>query len=220
MFDAREDTLKRIARSVIGLLIYSFGEYLSIVANVGLTAWASATMGFANIINVSFGKVEIAVSIIVLIIDILMREKIGLGTVLDAILVGTFTDMYIFLCHFTLLDNPYFGLLLLFVSLFIMAYGQFMHMSSGLSCGPRDSLMVAIGKRLPKLKIGYVDMIIKFVLIVISLIIGGPIGVGTVFSMGCNGFIMQLIYKKYHFDPRDVKHNGLLETINILIGRG
>ena len=213
----QKDIIKRILKSIFGLFIFSIGDYLTIVANIGLTPWDSLTMGIANSFNISFGTISVASSIIIIIIDLLMNEKIGFGTVLDAIFVGTFVDFFIADFHIPYARNTFVGIIYLTIGLLIMAIGQVFYMSSGLSCGPRDTLLIAVGKRLPKIQIGHVDILMKVVLIGISLIIKGPIGIGTLYAMVMMGFAMQMVYKIFNFEPRDVKHESVIETINSFV---
>ena len=98
-----------------------------------------------------------------------------------------------------------------------MAIGQVFYMAAGLSCGPRDSLLVAVGKRMPKLDIGYVDIIMKVVIILVSYFMGGPIGIGTIYSMVVMGLVMKIVFKLFKFEPRNIKHENIIETIQKLI---
>ena len=217
MTKVRIEILKKTLRSIFGLFIFSFGDYLTIVANIGLTPWDSLAMGIANKAGLTFGRISIVIALIIIVIDLILREKIGLGTVLDAILVGTFVDLFTVLFKLPYAQNTLIGLLYLTIALLIMATGQVFHMSAGLSCGPRDSLLVAIGKRLPKYDMGYVDIIMKVVIIIISYFIGGPIGIGTLYSMVGMGVAMNIIYKLFKFEPRSIKHENLIRTLQKLI---
>ena len=208
----RKDALVRILKVVFGLLVFSFGEFVTILGNIGITPWDTLSMGISYHVPLTFGQIHVGSALVILVIDLLMKEKIGLGTVLDALLTGTFVDMWDFLIPFEGATNKWAGLVLLLLGMLIMAAGQVFYMSGGLSCGPRDSLLVAVGKRLPKIPIGYVDMIMKVVIVIVSYLIGGPIGFGTLIAMLGMGVAMQIVYSIFKFEPRNVVHEGIVTT--------
>lgn len=212
----RVKEIKKMLLAIGGLAVCSFGIYLGIVANIGLVPWDSLTMGIANITNVSYGKINIAVSLTILLIDLMLRESIGVGTILDAFLTGTFIDCLYVILPIKSPNNLIIGLLFLTIGMFAIALGTRIYMAAGLSCGPRDSLLVALGKRFPKLKIGYVDIAVKVILIILSLIIKGPIGIGTLYGMIMMGFCFNIVFAICKFEPRSVKHDDLFTTLNRL----
>lgn len=204
--------LKNIIRATIGLMICSIGIYLGLVADVGLVPWDSLTMGLANLTSISYGKINISISLTILVTDIILKERVGIGTILDALLTGTFIDILYIVLPITKPSSIIIGLLYLTIGMFIIAFGTSVYMKAGLSCGPRDSLLVAIGKKFPKLKIGYVDMIIKVLLIIISIIIKGPVGIGTVYGMLMMGVCFNIVFGLIKFEPRSITHDDLLDT--------
>ena len=209
----RKKEIRKILKIVIGLMIFSVGIYLGLIANIGLVPWDSLTMGISNLASISYGKINIAISVSILIIDLLLKEKIGIGTILDALLTGTFIDILYVIFPLKGPSNVLVGILYMTVGLFINSIGAYFCMSAGLSCGPRDTLLIAIGKRLPKLGIGYVDIIIKIALIILSLIVKGPIGIGTLYGMVGTGIAMQIVFNIIKFEPRDVVHENIFDSI-------
>ena len=206
-------------RTEFGLFVFSFGEFLTILGNIGLTPWDTVTMGISYHVPLSFGQVHVLSALIIVIIDLAMGEKIGIGTILDAVSCGTFVDLFSAIVPYSGASNKWAGLMFMIVGLLIMAVGQVFYMSGGLSCGPRDSLMVAVGKRLPKIPIGYVDIIMKVVLVGIALLLRGPVGVGTVIAMFGMGLAMQIVYGLFKFDPRSIKQEGIVESCKHLLGK-
>lgn len=206
--------LRKIGKSILGLFIFSFGIYLAIVANIGLVPWDSLTMGISNLTNIRYGIINTLISILVLIIDLVMKEKIGVGTILDACLTGLFIDMFTYVLNIQYPNSILLGIVYMIIGLFIMAFGQYFYMSAGLSCGPRDTLLMAVGKKVPKIGIGYVDIIMKIILIIISLFVDGPIGIGTIVGMIGMGLVMQLVFKILKFEPRNIVHEDILDTLN------
>lgn len=212
------DFAERVFRVVFGLFIFAAGNYLTILGNIGLTPWDSVHMGITNIFSsLSFGTIHIIVSVVVLIADLLMKEKIGLGTIFDAVLVGPFVDMWTAINPIKSINNFWLGTLVAVVGLFIMAVGQYFYMSGGLSCGPRDSLLVGVGKRFPKIKIGFVDIGMKIILVIIALALKGPIGLGTLIAMCGMGLAMQIVFTIFRFDPRIINQLDLIQTYKSLL---
>jgi uncharacterized membrane protein YczE len=100
-----------------------------------------------------------------------------------------------------------------------MALGMWIYMSAEQCCGPRDSLLVALGKRLPKIPIGIVEIMLWSVVLLAGWLLGGQVGIGTLISTFGAGLVMQLVYVLIHFEPREMKHKSVFETVHILTGK-
>ena len=207
------DRLKRSLIAVCGLAVFGFGIYLQLQANLGLDPWNALNQGLAQRFSVSFGTVSVLVSFAVILVDLLLHESIGLGTLLDAVTVGVCVDIFTAL-DLIRLENGLFGRLLALLSGILCAcVGQFLYMKVGLSCGPRDGFLVAVGKRVPKVPIGIVNLAIFAVVLVVSIMLDSPIGIGTVVTTFGTGPIMELVFRVLRFEPRMVQHEGLFGTI-------
>ena len=208
------DRLKRSVLASAGLLLFAFGFYLQLAANIGLSPWTALNQGLANHLPVTFGQASIAVSVIIVVIDLLMHETIGIGTLLDAFLVGWGSDLFISLELVPYQTSFLPGLGVLIVGLAISCVGQWLYMLAGLSCGPRDAFLVGLGKKLYKLPIGWVNIILNLMVAVVAFVLGGQIGLGTIIALFGTGIIMDIVFKIVRFEPRNVTHEGLLETIS------
>ena len=91
-------------------------------------------------------------------------------------------------------------------------------MSGAQCCGPRDMLLVGLGKRMPKVPIGVVQISMLAVVVFVSWLLGGPIGIGTLVSVLGMGLVMQLVLNIVHFEPRDVTNRDCVEVVKILLG--
>lgn len=200
-------------KASLGLFLYSFGVHLTVKANIGLAPWDVFAMGLSNHIPLTFGQATILISVIIVIVDILLKEQIGLGTILDAIIVGVGLDLFELLDFVPIAPNYFISILYIIIGLFIMAYSQYLYMSACIACGPRDTFLVGIGKRLRKLPIGVVSIIEAIVVLVIGALLGGPIGPGTVLTTGCAGIAMQIVFRLLKFEPRNLVHEGILGTM-------
>ena len=204
---------------VSGLLVFSFGVHLTIYANIGLAPWDCLGMGISYHTPLNYGLSMTLMAVIILIIDLCLHERIGYGTIIDALLTGNFVQMYNDLNPFPKNENLWMGIVLMLVGFVFMALGMWIYMRAGQCCGPRDSLLVGIGKRLPKLPIGLVEILLWAAVLLIGWLLGGPVGIGTLISTFGAGAVMQLVYNALHFDPRDVKHRSVIEVTRILLGK-
>ena len=134
-------------RIVFGLLVFSLGIHLTIRAGLGLAPWDCLGMGVAANTPLNYGLSMTAMSILILLADMLMKEKIGFGTILDALLTGNFVQLFNDIDPFPPTVRIWAGVLIIAAGLAFMAVGQSFYMSSGQCRGPRDTLLVALGKR-------------------------------------------------------------------------
>lgn len=215
MSNPRMRILLQLLKTTFGLAAFAFGVYLTISANIGLAPWDTFSMGISYHTPLTYGAAHIVTSCMIVAIDLLMREKIGYGTILDAFLVGLFVDLYGRLKLVPEQSNVLLGIAVMIAGLFIMSLGQYFYMSAGLSCGPRDAFLVALGKRFSKIPIGVVNTIILSVVLFGGWIMGAPIGIGTVVATFGIGASMQVVFKLLRFEPRSVAHQSVLETTRI-----
>ena len=194
---------------IFGLLVFSFGVHLTIFANIGLSPWDCLGMGLAKHTPLNYGLSMTAIGVLVLGVDLLLRERIGFGTVLDALLTGNFVQMFNDLNSLPLNQSLWLGVLLELAGLAVMAVGMWIYMSGAQGCGPRDALLVGLGKRLPRFPIGLVEILLWSVVVLVGWLLGGPVGLGTLIATFGAGAVMQLVYSLLGFDPRRVRHRSL-----------
>jgi uncharacterized membrane protein YczE len=200
-----------------GLLVFSLGVHLTIFANLGLAPWDCLGMGISYHTPLNYGLAMTGIAIVILVIDIALKEKIGFGTVIDALLTGNMIEMFNQLNPFELNTKIIPGLVYIIIGLALMAIGQYFYMAAGQGCGPRDTLLLGIGRRLKKIPIGIVELLIWAVVLLIGWLLGGPVGIGTLVSTFGAGVVMQLIYNLIHFEPRGIEHRSITKTIGELM---
>lgn len=203
----------RLVRIAAGLFLCAAGIYCSILANVGLAPWDALNMGLSGRLHVTYGTASVSVALLVLLADLLLREPIGLGTVLDALGVGKMVDLLQWLhplhAPATMAGKAAF----LLAGILIISIGQWLYMSGALGCGPRDALLVALGKKVRRVPIGAVTSALLAVVVCAAWLLGGPIGLGTVLMVALQGASLQLVCRVVHFEPRAVAHESLRQTI-------
>ena len=203
---------KRTLKAALGLFLFAFGIYTQLAAGVGTAPWNVLNDGLAHVLGISFGRASIIISLLIVLADLLLGEPIGLGTLMDAFLIGWWVDMFVWTGMLSQPETVWGKTALLIFGVFVICFGQYLYMGAGLSCGPRDALMVAVGKRLSKIPIGIVNIILMAMAMTAGYFMGGVTGFGTVLTMFCMGFCMDLVFRIMHFEPRLVHQQGLLES--------
>lgn len=206
-------------RIVIGLLVFALGVHMTIYANIGLAPWDCLGMGMAKHTPFNYGISMTIMAVIILLIDVLLKEKIGYGTIIDALLTGNFVQMYNSLNPFPENNNLWLGIVIMLVGFVFMAIGMWIYMSAEQCCGPRDALLVGLGKRMSRVPIGIVEIMLWAVVLLAGYLLGGSVGIGTLISTFGAGLVMQLVYYLIKFEPRELKHKGVIEVSKALVGR-
>jgi uncharacterized membrane protein YczE len=210
--------IKRIAKTVCGLFFCAFGIYASIQANIGLSPWSALAMGISIKCGISYGVTEVMLSLVVLLAACLFKEKIGAGTLLDAALVGMFVNFFNHTGIIPQQNNMVYGMLVLLMGLSCIAVGTYFYIRTGLGCGPRDALMVALGKRFARVPIGLVRAGLEGCVLLAGWLLGGKVGIGTVVSVVGTGLLLQMTFSLFRFDAKGVRHENLLATMRTMTG--
>ena len=95
-------------------------------------------------------------------------------------------------------------------SLFMSAIGSYLYIGCEMGCGPRDGLMIALVKRTGK-PVSIIRFFIEMGALIIGWILGGFVGVGTLVTAFGIGYCVQLIYKLFNFDIKQLKHRNIKE---------
>ncbi len=208
---------KKSIVAALGLMLFSCGLYLIIQANIGVAPWDVLCFGVAWTIGVKYGTASIGISLTVVLIDVIMKEKIGLGTLIDSVVVGKTVDLLMWLDPVPMVyDNLPLSIGMLPIAFLIMGYGQYIYMKVGLCFGPRDALQVALGRRMPKVPIGVVLTILMLIVLTAGWLLGGPVGIGTVISPVGVGLMQQLAFLTVKFEPKDVVHQSLFGSWKVI----
>ena len=195
---------------ICGLWVFAIGVHLTIYANIGLAPWDCLGMGMAKHTPFNYGVSMTIIAVAVLVIDVVMKERIGFGTIIDALLTGNFVQVFNYINPFPENNNTWAGIGIMFIGFVFMAIGMWIYMSAQQCCGPRDSLLVGLGKRMPMVPIGIVEVILWAVVLLIGWLLGGPVGIGTLISTFGAGLVMQFVYNIIKFEPRKLKHRDVL----------
>ena len=201
----------RLLRLLFGLFLYALGIVITLKAHVGYAPWDVLHVGLAKTTGMTIGLASILVGILIVGVTFFLGEKIGLGTVLNMILIGVFLDLILKLNLIPLMDNFFWGVMMLIVGLLVISLATYFYIGSGFGAGPRDSLMVALS-RITKLPIGVCRGSIEVIAVVIGWKLGGMVGIGTVIAAVAIGFCIQITFRVLHFDAKKVHHQTVAET--------
>lgn len=208
---------RRIGRLIAGLFLYAIGIMLTINAEIGYSPWDVFHVGLAKTTGFPLGMTSIGVGVIIVILAALLGETLGIGTLLNMLLIGTFIDLIIWAGLIPVATNPWAGAGMLTAGMVIIAIATYFYISSGFGAGPRDSLMVALHRK-TNLPVGLCRGIIEVLVTIVGFFLGGLVGVGTIITATLIGPTIQVVFRVVGFDPRALKHESLAGTYRCLRG--
>jgi len=168
---------RRIAQLVLGVIFYGIAISLIVRAAIGVAPWDVLTQGIGKQTGLSFGVITVITSVIVLLLWIPIRQKPGIGTVLNTLLVGPSAEVGLALIPEQ--SELWVRILLFIAGLVLLAIATGLYIGARFGPGPRDGLMTGIHHRWG-VKIWIVRTSIEVVVLSIGWILGGNVGLGTV----------------------------------------
>ena len=166
----------------LGLVLFGLGEGLLIVSAAGASPWSVLAQGVYLNAGFSVGIITILISIAVLILWIPLNQKLGIGTILNAIIIGLMIDICIKLVPVP--ENYLSQLLLASIAVLTVGLGGGIYLVANLGPGPRDGLMLGLQKK-TNLPIATVRAFLEITVMSIGWYLGGTVGVGTLlFALG------------------------------------
>ena len=162
--------------------MFGLGEGLLIVSNSGASPWSVLAQGISLNVNLSIGTITLLVSIAVLFLWIPLRQKPGIGTILNAIIISIMIDVCI---KFVPTPESFIGqLILAFTAVLTVGLGGGIYLIANLGPGPRDGLMVGLQKK-TNFPIALVRAFLEISVVSIGWYLGGTVGIGTLlFAFG------------------------------------
>ena len=205
---------KRVLICMLGLALCGLASALGVLAGeVGTNAWSTLALGLQRLTHQSFGTCTFLVSLSIVVIDLLGRGKLGFGSLLNIIFVSYFSDFFLeHLAFLPVAESPVLGLVYTLSGQLLMAFAVLLYMIPALGCGPRDTLMVLIGKKVPKVPIGGVRFCIEAAALCVGLLLGAPFGLGTVLVMALQASLFQFACRVTGIEPRSIVHEDFAAT--------
>ena len=176
----------RVAWLVTGLFLCACGIVLFLESELGLPPWDVLHQGVAEQVGISFGAANLLVSVAVLVVVWRLKAKIGLGTLLNALLIGSFVIGLTAIDAVDALSEEPLGVRigLIAVALICFGVGSAFYICASLGAGPRDSLMLVTSRGLG-VRLGTARTGLELAALGFGFLLGGTVGVGTlVFAVG------------------------------------
>ena len=202
------DLFARITRLIFGLFLYALGIAVTIQAQVGYAPWDVLHVGLAKTMGITIGQASILVGVVLVVVALISKESVGLGTLLNMVLIGVFFDLIMSLDLIPTADQMIYGVGMLLIGLMIISFASYFYIGAGLGAGPRDSLMVVLARK-THLPIGFCRGAIEVLAVAIGWKLGGMVGIGTVIAAFAIGFCIQITFWALKFDPKKVEHKAL-----------
>ncbi|BDZ38307.1 YczE/YyaS/YitT family protein [Microbacterium suwonense] len=168
---------RRVPQLLVGLFLYGIGIAFMIRGVIGAAPWDVLAQGIATHVPLTFGTITIAVSGVVLLMWIPLRQKLGIGTVLNALLVGPSADIGFLLIPE--IDVLWVRVVFFAIGLTVLAAATGLYIGAHFGPGPRDGLMTGL-HRVTKRPIWVVRTALEVTVVAIGWLLGGNVGVGTV----------------------------------------
>ncbi|NQW74590.1 MAG: YitT family protein [Candidatus Planktophila sp.] len=167
---------KRTMILFVGLFIFGIGDAFVIQGNVGNAPWSVLAQGVSRNLNISMGWSTFAISVLVLLAWIPLRERLGFGTISNAVIIAIAIQVGVEIIP--LQDSPFLGVGFALFGIALVGVGTGLYITCGLGPGPRDGLMTAIHHR-SGVRVGRVRLVIELSVVILGAVLGGNVGVGT-----------------------------------------
>jgi uncharacterized membrane protein YczE len=173
----------RFIALIAALLLYGWGELLTVRADVGLGPWDVLHQAISDHTGWSFGVAVVAVSFAVLVLAAVLGQRPGIGTLMNALIVGSSFDLFDRLNLAPHLHGGVSGIALDIAGIAVIGVASALYIGASFGAGPRDSLMLAIVHRGPRISVA--SWAIQIGALSLGFVLGGPVGIGTVlFALG------------------------------------
>jgi len=186
-------------RIQIGFFVYGLAIAIMIRGNLGTSAWAVLEVALAPMLHISIGTMTVTMGFIVLIGALLMREKVGWGTLANILCIGPWEDFWLARIP-SVTGNLLLQSGMLLFAIFLIGLASAIYIGVDAGAGPRDSMMLAI-KRITGISIRAARAIIEVTVVIIGWLLGGPAGIGTLIYAVLVGPSVQWGFKIFKVQP-------------------
>jgi uncharacterized membrane protein YczE len=189
---------RRVLQLFAGLFLYGISLAFVLRAGLGLAPWDVLHQGLARILGTSVGTMVVAVSFVVLLLWVPLRQRPGFGTIANALVVGVFVDLTMLVLPDATVWEV--RVLLLVSGVLLNALATALYIGASLGPGPRDGLMTGLVGR-TGVSIRLVRTGIEVVVLVAGWVLGGTVGVGTVLYAIAIGPMVHLLLPVFTLAP-------------------
>ena len=176
----------------VGLTLFGLGEGLLLISTTGNSPWSVLAEGLSNILNISIGLSTFIISIVVLGFWFPLKQKPGIGTILNILIIATIIDLTLFLFDPPLTTFSKYTLAVF--SVLLVGLGSGIYLIANLGPGPRDGLMTGLTRK-TQLPIALIRATLEISAVISGWYLGGTVGLGTIiFAFGIGPAVALGIY--------------------------
>lgn len=203
---------KSICYLIAGYILTALSVVIMVNSNVGLSPWDVLHQGISKTVGITMGQASMIVGAAVIIASVILGENLGWGTIGNIFIPGILIDVINNINIIPITHNLIWGILMVIIALFIMALATVLYLIPALGCGPRDGLMIALHKKTNK-PIGILRAIMEIGAVIVGYFLGGTFGIGTIISAFCLGYILEIFFKIFKYDAKNVEHKMIFSSL-------
>lgn len=188
---------RRLIRLNVGLMFYGLGLAMIVEAQIGLPPWDVFAKGISIQLGTSYGIASVIVSALVLLAWIPLKVKPGIGSILNAILIGLWSD--VFIPQIPEIAGYWWNLAMFLVGMLIVALATGIYITSYLGSGPRDGLMIGTQKKLGW-PLWQIRTVYEVLVLILGWLMGGQVREGTLIFAVAIGVLMQWSLRIFKYD--------------------
>lgn len=192
--------LKRLLPLMIGFVIWGLAVALQVRADLGLAPWDVFHQGLGNHLGIGIGWAGAVTSIGVLLLWIPLRMKPGIGTILNALVIGPSAELFLEIVETP--DNIVIRWVFMLGGIVLMGIGSALYLPARLGAGPRDGMMVGLNKKFA-FSIRLSRTLVEMAALIIGFFLGGTVGLGTlVIAVGLGPTVQAMLQTRRWFVER------------------
>jgi uncharacterized membrane protein YczE len=194
---------RRLAQLYAGLLAFAFGEAMIVRANLGVMSWDVLHQGLTRHLGLSIGQWSVIIGALVLLLWIPLRERPGLGTVSNVVVIGLALDA--FLAHLSAPASMPARIALLVAGIVVNGVATAAYVGASLGPGPRDGLMTGLVRTTGR-PVGVVRTAIELSVVLVGWLLGGNLALGTVLFVLAIGPLVHVFLPLLTVGERPARH--------------
>ncbi|WP_270409743.1 YczE/YyaS/YitT family protein [Brachybacterium paraconglomeratum] len=193
---------RRLVQMMIGLTGFGLSLAMLLRSGLGGAPWDVFHAALAERLGATVGSMSIAVSFVLLLLWIPLRERLGIGTVANAIWVGVSIDLGMLILSEA--SSLPVAIALMLLGVVVNGISGAVYIGAQLGAGARDGLMTALSRVLSR-PVGPVRIVLEVIVLVTGWLLGGPLGLGTVVYAIALGPVIQLALPHVLIPVRSVR---------------
>lgn len=170
---------------IVGLWLFGTGEALLIKSTLGVSPWTVLAEGISLQTRLTIGLATFLTSVVVLTFWIPLKEKLGLGTVLNAVVIALAIDVMLQILPSS--NKLWVNFSEVVAGVLLVGLGSALYLTCNMGPGPRDGWMTGLHKK-TKISVGKVRLLIEISVLTVGWFLGGTVGIGTVIFASLVGY--------------------------------